>query len=81
MIRRAKWLELVQIVLITHLSTFDSIVPLTLKIMDFENVALTKNYPYICDKRAWMHNNHDIKSSFSQNVMLNGVSEILNYSL
>jgi hypothetical protein len=42
----------VQIVLITHLSTFDSIVPLTLKIMDFENVALTKNYPYICDKRA-----------------------------
>jgi hypothetical protein len=28
--------------LITHLSTFGSKVPLTLKIMDFESVALTK---------------------------------------
>jgi hypothetical protein len=42
MIRRANGLELMKIVFITHLSTFGSKVFLTLKIMDFENVALTK---------------------------------------
>jgi hypothetical protein len=42
MIKRAKGLELMKIVFITHLSTFGSKVFLTLKIMDFENVVLTK---------------------------------------
>jgi hypothetical protein len=42
MIRRAKGLELMKIVFITHLSTFGSKVLSTLKIMDFKNVALTK---------------------------------------
>jgi len=42
MIRRVKGLELMKIVFIAHLSTFGSKVILTLKIMDFENVALTK---------------------------------------
>jgi hypothetical protein len=42
MIRRAKKLEPMTIVFITHLSTFGSKVLLTLKIIDFENVALTK---------------------------------------
>ncbi len=42
MIRRAKGLELMNYFFITHLNTFDSKVFLTLKIMDFENVALTK---------------------------------------
>jgi hypothetical protein len=42
MIIRAKRLELMKIVFITHLSTFGSKVLLTLKIMDFENVALIK---------------------------------------
>jgi hypothetical protein len=42
MIRRAKGLELMKIVFITHLCTFGSKVLLTLKIMDFENVALIK---------------------------------------
>jgi hypothetical protein len=42
MIRRVKGLELMKNVFITHLSTFGSKVILTLKIMDFENVALTK---------------------------------------
>jgi hypothetical protein len=42
MIRRAKRLELLQIILITHLNTFGSKVFLTLKIMDFENVAFIK---------------------------------------
>jgi hypothetical protein len=41
-IRREKILELMKIVLIIDLSTFGSNVFLTLKIMDFENVALTK---------------------------------------
>jgi hypothetical protein len=41
MIRRAKGLELIKIIFITHLSTFGSKLFLTLK-MDFENVALTK---------------------------------------
>jgi hypothetical protein len=39
MIKRAKGLELMKIVFITHLNTFGSKVFLTLKIMDFENVA------------------------------------------
>jgi hypothetical protein len=42
MIRRAKRLKLMKIIFITYLSTFGSKVFLTLKIMDFESVALTK---------------------------------------
>jgi hypothetical protein len=42
MIRRVKGLKLIKIVFITHLNTFGSKVFLILKIMDFENVALTK---------------------------------------
>jgi hypothetical protein len=42
MIRRAKGLELMKIVFITHLNTFGSKLCLTLKNMDFENVTLTK---------------------------------------
>jgi len=42
MIRKAKGLELMKIVFITHLSTFGSKVFLTLKIIDFESVTLTK---------------------------------------
>jgi hypothetical protein len=42
MIRRAKGLELMKIVFITHLNTFGSKLFLTLKIMDSENVPLTK---------------------------------------
>jgi len=42
MIRKAKGFELMKIVFITHLSTFGSKVVLTLKIMDFQNVVLTK---------------------------------------
>jgi hypothetical protein len=38
---RAKGLELMKIIYITNLSTFGSNVFLTLKIMGFENVALT----------------------------------------
>jgi hypothetical protein len=40
--QKAKGPELMKIVFITHLNTFGSKVFLTLKIMDFENVALTK---------------------------------------
>jgi hypothetical protein len=42
MIRRAKRFELTKIVFITNLNTFGSNMLLTLKIIDFENVALTK---------------------------------------
>jgi len=42
MIRRSKGLELIKIIFITHLITFGSKMFLILKIMDFENVALTK---------------------------------------
>jgi hypothetical protein len=42
MIIKAKGLELMKIVFITLLSTFGSKVFLTLKIMNFENVPLTK---------------------------------------
>ncbi len=42
MIRRAKGLELMKIVFITNLSTFGLKILFTLKIMDFESVALTK---------------------------------------
>ncbi len=41
-IRRAKGLKLMKIVFITHLNTFGSKAFLTLKIMDFKSVALTK---------------------------------------
>jgi len=42
MIKRAKALQLMKFVFITHLNTFGSKVFSTLKIMDFENVPLTK---------------------------------------
>jgi hypothetical protein len=42
MIKKAKWFELMKIVFISHLNIFGSKVFLTLKIMDFENVVLTK---------------------------------------
>jgi hypothetical protein len=42
MVRKEKGFELMKIVFITHLNTFGSKVFLTLKIMDFENVSLTK---------------------------------------
>jgi hypothetical protein len=48
MIRRAKGLELMKIIFLNHLSTFGSRVFFTLKIMDFENVALTKVVIYMC---------------------------------
>jgi hypothetical protein len=50
MIRRAKGLELMKIIFITNLNTFDSNMLLILKMMDFKNVALTKNCSYLCDK-------------------------------
>jgi hypothetical protein len=40
--RKAKGVELMKLVSIMHLSTFGSKVLLPLKIMNFENVALTK---------------------------------------
>jgi hypothetical protein len=40
-IRRAKGLEPMKSIFITHLNTFGSKVLLTLKILDFENMALT----------------------------------------
>jgi hypothetical protein len=42
MIRREKGLELMKIIFITNFNTFGSKMFLTLKIMDFESVALTK---------------------------------------
>jgi hypothetical protein len=42
MIKKPKRLELMKKNFITHLSTFGSRMFLTLKIMDFENVVLTK---------------------------------------
>jgi len=50
MIRKAKGLELMKIIFIIDLNTFGSNVLLTLKIMDFQNVALTKSYSYLCDR-------------------------------
>jgi hypothetical protein len=41
-IKRAKGLELMKIVFITHVNTFGSKMFVTLKIMDFESVALSK---------------------------------------
>jgi len=42
MFKKAKRLELMKIIFITNLNTFGSNMFLTLKVMDFENVALTK---------------------------------------
>jgi hypothetical protein len=42
MMKKAKALELMKIIFITLLNTFDSKVFLTLKNMDFQNVLLTK---------------------------------------
>jgi hypothetical protein len=50
MTRRAKGLELMKIIFITNLSTFGLNMFSTLKIMDFEIVALTKKCSYLCDR-------------------------------
>jgi hypothetical protein len=50
MIRRAKGFKLMNYFFMTDLNTFGSKVFLTLKIMDFENVSLTKNCACLCDR-------------------------------
>ncbi len=49
MIRKAKGLELMKIICMTLLSTFGSKMFLTLKIMNFENVFLTKAHIYVIE--------------------------------
>jgi hypothetical protein len=57
-----------KIIFMTHLNAFGSKVFLTLNIMDFESVALTKVvHTYVIEG---MHNIHDIKSICSQNVFI-----------
>jgi hypothetical protein len=65
MFRREKGLELMIFFYITHLNTFGSKVFLTFKIMDFENVALTKVvHTYVIKgMNAYLH---DIQSFCSQ---------------
>jgi len=48
MIRREKRFELIKIVFLND--TFGSNVFLNLKIIDFENVILTKSCSYLCDR-------------------------------
>jgi len=50
MIRREKGFELIKKLIIINLSTFGYNVFLTLKIMDFENVASTKKCSYLYDR-------------------------------
>jgi hypothetical protein len=50
MIRRAKGIELIKIISIINLNTFGSKELLTMKIMDFENVFLTKHCSCLCDR-------------------------------
>jgi hypothetical protein len=69
MIRRAKGLELMKIIFITNLSTFGLNMLLTLKIMDFENVALCL---YLC-KREHECIIYNIKSNCSQNVFISNM--------
>jgi hypothetical protein len=73
MMSRVKWLELMKIIFITHLNTFGSKMFITLKIMDFENVALTKVVHIYVIERALLHNIHDIKSNFNQNVFISNM--------
>jgi hypothetical protein len=47
MIIRAKILELMKIILKTNLNTYEPNVFLTLKIMDFENMALKKLFIFM----------------------------------
>jgi hypothetical protein len=47
MIRRAKELELMKVIFMTDLNTFGSKILLILKIMDFENVSLTKLFMFM----------------------------------
>jgi hypothetical protein len=56
LIRNAKGFELMNLFFITNLSTFGSNMFLTLKIMNFENVALTKSCSYLCDRGHQLHN-------------------------
>jgi hypothetical protein len=49
MIRRAKKIELLKIVYITNLNTFDLNMFLTFKIMDLKNVALIKVHIYVIE--------------------------------
>jgi len=48
MIKKAKGIELMKIIFIINLNTFKKL--LTLKIMDFETVFLTKNCSCLCGK-------------------------------
>jgi hypothetical protein len=62
-----------KIIFISRLNTFGSKMFLTFKIMDFENVALTKVVHIYVIKSALLHNIHDIKSIFNQNVFISNM--------
>jgi hypothetical protein len=64
MIRKAKVFEVMNLFFVTHLNTFGSQVFLTLKIMDFENVALTKVGSYICDGKVKTHSSRCVWKSY-----------------
>ncbi len=48
MIKKEKALEIGEIHLKTHLNTFVSNMFLTLKVMNFKNVSLTKSSSFLC---------------------------------
>jgi hypothetical protein len=50
MIQRAKRFEIDKKKIMINFSIFGSNIFLTLKIVDFENVTLTKSCSYLCDK-------------------------------
>jgi hypothetical protein len=70
MIRKAKRLELMKIVFITNFSTFGSKIFLTLKIMNFKSVVLTKVVHIYVIKGMNASYIHDVKSICNQNVFI-----------
>jgi hypothetical protein len=69
MIRKPKGFVLMKIIFIINLNTFGSKVFLHLKIMDFDDMFLTK-VVHVHVVESTMYNIHDIKSICSQNVFM-----------
>jgi hypothetical protein len=72
MIKREKWIELMNFFLMINLSTFGSnFTCVTLKIMDFWKCGVNKS-SYLCDKKHECII-YDIKSIYTQNMFISNI--------
>jgi hypothetical protein len=73
MIRKIKRFELIEIICISNLNTFNSTMLLTLKMMNFKNVILTKIIHIYVIKNMNIYYIYDKNLIFNQNIFISNM--------